>query len=92
MSLNNLADLYYHQNRLSEAEALLTRALAIRERILGENHPDTLNTQKLLARLRQGTETSSEADRMDKLAMPKTDILEATRHNKPLARNLREDF
>ncbi|MCA2865909.1 MAG: tetratricopeptide repeat protein [Microcystis sp. M038S1] len=92
MSLNNLADLYYHQNRLSEAEALLTRALAIRERILGENHPDTLNTQKLLARLRQGTDTSSEADRMDKLAMPKTDILEATRHNKPLARNLREDF
>ncbi len=86
MSLNNLAVLYYHQNRLSEAEALLTRALAIRERVLGRDHPDTLNTQKLLARLRQGTDASSGADRMDRVAMPRTDISDAAQHNNALER------
>jgi Flp pilus assembly protein TadD len=81
MSLNSLADLYYHQNRLVEAEDLLIRALAIRERVFGRNHPDTLNTQKLLTRLRQIMDTNSEPDNTDELAVPRTDIPKATQYN-----------
>ena len=86
MSLNDLANLYYHQNRFSEAEALLIRALAIRERILGSNHPDTLDTQKLLTRLRQIMDTKSEPDNMDELAVPGNDMPKATQYNNALER------
>jgi Tetratricopeptide repeat len=38
--LNNLAVLYYEQGRYSEAEPLYRDALAMRQRLLGEEHPD----------------------------------------------------
>ena len=40
LSLNNLAALYNDQGRYADAEPLLKRALAIREKALGPNHPD----------------------------------------------------
>ena len=39
-SLNNLARLYDDQGRYAEAEPLYKRALAIREKALGPDHPD----------------------------------------------------
>jgi Tetratricopeptide repeat len=39
-SLNNLAVLRYHQNCFAEAEPLLLPALAIRQQVLGEAHPE----------------------------------------------------
>ena len=39
-SLNNLAVLYSDQGRYAEAEPLYKRALAIREKALGPDHPD----------------------------------------------------
>ena len=39
-SLNNLAELYQAQGRYAEAEPLYKRALAIREKALGPDHPD----------------------------------------------------
>ena len=39
-SLNNLAELYASQGRYAEAEPLYKRALAIREKALGPDHPD----------------------------------------------------
>jgi len=49
-SLNNLAELYYIQGQYAKAEPLHKRALAIREKALGPNHPDvatSLNTHKI---------------------------------------------
>jgi tetratricopeptide (TPR) repeat protein len=39
-TLDGLARLYLAQDRLSEAEPLLKRSLAIREKVLGTGHPD----------------------------------------------------
>ena len=39
-SLNNLARLYYTQGQYAKAEPLYQRALAIREKALGPEHPD----------------------------------------------------
>ena len=44
-SLNNLAVLYYSQGTYGEAEPFYKRALAIREKVLGPDHPDGLNTK-----------------------------------------------
>ncbi len=38
-SLNILAGLYNHQGRYTDAERLYPRALAIREKVLGPEHP-----------------------------------------------------
>jgi len=40
ISLNNLGLLYGAQGRYAEAEALYKRSLAIRQRALGDRHPD----------------------------------------------------
>jgi tetratricopeptide (TPR) repeat protein len=38
-SLNNLAASYQAERKYADAESLFTRALAIREKVLGPNHP-----------------------------------------------------
>jgi tetratricopeptide (TPR) repeat protein len=48
MSLHNLASLYWAQGRYREAEPLFQRALAIRERVLGPDHPDIFVTRTML--------------------------------------------
>uniref|UniRef100_UPI0035B075F2 tetratricopeptide repeat protein n=1 Tax=Promineifilum sp. TaxID=2664178 RepID=UPI0035B075F2 len=40
-SLNNLGVLCYDEGNLPDAAAYMRRALAIRERVLGPQHPDT---------------------------------------------------
>ncbi len=40
-SLNNLAELYRSQGRYESAEPLYVEALAIAERVLGKEHPNT---------------------------------------------------
>jgi hypothetical protein len=52
-SLNNLAVLYANQGRLTEAEPLLVQALAMRQQLLGNPHPYTVETQQSLEKLRQ---------------------------------------
>jgi hypothetical protein len=39
-SLNNLAELYRRLGRSADAEPLYKRSLAIREKVLGPDHPD----------------------------------------------------
>ena len=61
-SLNNLALLYRNQGKYEQAEPLYQRALAIRERVLGAEHPDTarsLNNLALLYR-NQGKDEQAE--------------------------------
>ena len=48
-SLNNLAVLYQGQGRYAEAEPLYKRALAIREKALGPDHPDVAASLNNLA-------------------------------------------
>jgi tetratricopeptide (TPR) repeat protein len=46
--LNNLALLYKSQGKYAEAEKLLSRALTICQQVLGNDHPHTQATQRLL--------------------------------------------
>ena len=45
LALNNLAELYDGQGRYAEAEPLYKRALAIREKALGPDHPRCRNSR-----------------------------------------------
>jgi|SRR5687767_3858741 Tetratricopeptide repeat/SEC-C motif len=62
MGLSNLAKLYHVQGRYAEAEPLLRRVLAIRERALGPDHPDTTDIRKSYAVLLKTIERTAEAD------------------------------
>ncbi|MFM7219328.1 MAG: tetratricopeptide repeat protein [Nodosilinea sp.] len=48
-ALNNLAVLYTDMGRYVEAEPLYQKALAIREKVLGPDHPDTADSLNYLA-------------------------------------------
>ena len=48
----NLAKLYGAQGRYSEAEPLYQRALALRERVLGAEHPYTKASRESLTAIR----------------------------------------
>ncbi len=50
-SLNNLALLYEAQGRYGDAEPLYKRALAIREKALGPEHPDVAQSLHNLAKV-----------------------------------------
>ena len=53
VDLNNLAALYDSQGKYAEAEPLHKRSLAIREKVLGKEHPDVaLSLNNLAARER----------------------------------------
>ena len=51
MSLNNLAFLYESQGLYGKAEPLYQRALAIDEKLLGADHPNTATSLNNLASL-----------------------------------------
>jgi hypothetical protein len=51
VSLHNLAVLVVAQGDPAAARSLFERALAIRERVLGPDHPDTVATRRALAEL-----------------------------------------
>src|SRR5262249_40802065 len=61
-SLHNLAILYADQGRYAEAEPLYKRALAIREKVLGDEHPEFAKGLNNLAVLygRQGRYAEAE--------------------------------
>jgi len=52
-SINNLAKLYYSQKRYEEAEPLLSQALELNKKLLGNEHPQTKIIRKNLEQLRQ---------------------------------------
>jgi hypothetical protein len=61
--LQGLGNLYRAQGRDAEAGPVLRRALAIRERTLGPEDPDTAATREALAALRPGQDGAGPADR-----------------------------
>ena len=68
-SLNNLAELYRDQGRYAEAEPLYKRALAIREKALGPDHPDVGTSLNNLAELYRAQGRYAEAEPLYKRAL-----------------------
>ena len=66
-SLNNLAGLYRAQGRHGEAEPLYKRALDIREKALGPEHPLVALNLEIYAALLRKMGRDSEATRMETL-------------------------
>jgi len=64
-ALYNLAALYLAQGKYAEAEPLFQRALAVREKALGPEHPDTItvieNYAELLRRMKCEDDASDPA-------------------------------
>ncbi|MGB2926365.1 MAG: tetratricopeptide repeat protein, partial [Limnothrix sp.] len=52
-SLNNIAGLYYNQEKYAEAMPLFEQALDICLEVLGVNHPHTKSVMKSIANVRQ---------------------------------------
>jgi tetratricopeptide (TPR) repeat protein len=64
-SLNNLALLYYCENKYAAAEPLYKRALQIREKNLGPDDPAVLQTMRFYAGLLRQEGRTKEADRLE---------------------------
>ncbi len=67
-SLNGLAETYRAQGRTAEAEPLHKRALAIREKALGQGHPDIIQSLNNLAGLYLAQGRTAEAEPLLKRA------------------------
>ncbi len=65
INLNNLGFLYQAQGRYAEAGSLYRRALAIREKALGSEHPSVAASLENYAALRRETGRSDEAAKME---------------------------
>ena len=68
-SLNNLAGLYHAQGKYTEAEPLLKRSLAMREKILGPVHPEVARSLNNLAGLHHARGNYIEAEPLYKRAL-----------------------
>jgi tetratricopeptide (TPR) repeat protein len=69
ISLNNQASELLHAGRYSEAEPLFKRSLAIRERVLGPNHPDVATALNNLAALYHAQGRDADAEPLYKRAL-----------------------
>jgi tetratricopeptide (TPR) repeat protein len=66
--LNNLAVLYQAQGQYAQAEPLCKRALAMREKALGTDHPNVAQSLENLAALYKATNRAKEAEALKKRA------------------------
>ena len=65
MSMNNLADVYLAQGKYPQAEALHRQTLAIRRRVLGPEHADTLASMNNLADIYSAQGKYAQAEALD---------------------------
>ena len=68
-SLNNLAALYNAQGKYAEAEPLYQRSLAIREKVLGAEHPQVATGLNNLALLYDNQGKYAEAEPLNKRSL-----------------------
>ena len=61
-ALDSLAELYYSQERYTDAEPLYRRSLDIREKALGPDHPDVAGSLTNLAMLRSAEGRYAESE------------------------------
>ena len=64
-SLNNLALLYRNQGKYAQGEPLLKRSLAIMEKALGPEHPNTAQSLENYAVLLRKMDRNAEAKKME---------------------------
>jgi tetratricopeptide (TPR) repeat protein len=67
-TLNNLAVLYGKRGKYKEAEPLCKRALEIREKVLGKDHPDVAKQLNNLALLCQNQVIYPRSIQLDNIA------------------------
>ncbi len=60
--MNNLAGLYFEQSRYDDAEPLYTEAVALRRRLLSDEHPQTLISMHNLAGCYESQDRLEEAE------------------------------
>jgi hypothetical protein len=63
-SVGNLASVLRNQGKYEEAEAMNRRALEMREKVLGKEHPDTLTSMSQLASALSDQDKDVEAEQM----------------------------
>ena len=90
--MNNLGFLYETQGRYSEAEPLFKRALHASERLLGENHPQTLGSMNNLAAAYKDQGQYAKAEPLLKRALAASERVLGKEHPQTLgsANNLAE--
>ena len=71
-TLNNLAERYKEEGRYADAEPLYKRALAIREKALGPDHPDVAQSLNNLADLYSAQGRYADAEPLYKRALAST--------------------
>ena len=71
-TLNNLAERYKEEGRYADAEPLYKRALAIREKALGPDHPDVAQSLNNLADLYTAQGRYADAEPLYKRALAST--------------------
>jgi tetratricopeptide (TPR) repeat protein len=80
LASNSLGLLYYHTNRLAEAEPLFRRALAIDEQAYGANHPTVAIRINNLAQLLQTTNQLAAAEPLMRRALVITEQTYGANH------------
>ena len=60
----HLASTYWNQGRFNEAEQLQVQVMYMRKKLLGVEHPDTLNSMAHLANTYQSQERWNEAEQL----------------------------
>ncbi len=78
--LNNLAAVYASKGDLTQAETLHRRVLAIREKALGAEHPQTLTTLNNIAALRADQGDFEKAEQMQQSALSLTEKVLGPEH------------
>jgi tetratricopeptide (TPR) repeat protein len=63
--LNTLASLYHTEGKYTEAEPLFKRSLAIREKILGPEHPDVAAVCENMAKFYRKIGKTKEAEKLE---------------------------
>ena len=71
-TLNNLAERYKEEGRYADADPLYNRALAIREKALGPDHPDVAQSVNNLANLYSAQGRYADAEPLYKRALAST--------------------
>lgn len=84
-AINELANVYWFQDRFAEAEPLFVEVVEKRTRILGENHKDTLKANYDLASLYGRQKRWQEAEQLQRRVLASQQQLLGNRHPDTLA-------
>jgi tetratricopeptide (TPR) repeat protein len=67
--MKNLANVLNHQGKYEQAEEMYRQALGLMEKVLGKEHPDTLESMNNLANIQMGQGKYEQAEVLDRQAL-----------------------